>query len=82
MENGALVSNSLDPDQAILLSVLIWVQTVCKIYQQMSLVGKELSLNAYIPSFGIVKIGICVMEPLRPSTLPALSYIVAKSVYM
>lgn len=26
-----------------------------------------------LPSLGMVKIGICVMEPLRPSTLPARS---------
>ena len=32
------VSNSLDPDQ-----IRIWVQTVCKGYQQKSLEGKELS---------------------------------------
>lgn len=28
---------------------------------------------AYAPSFGIVKIGICVILPLRPSTRPARS---------
>ena len=30
----------------------------------------------------IVNIGICVTEPFRPFITPALSYIVAKSVYM
>ena len=35
------VSNSLDPDQAQHLLGLIWVQTVCKGYQQMTLVGEE-----------------------------------------
>ena len=35
-----------------------------------------------IPSLGIVKIGIWVIDPLRPSTRPARSYIVDKSVYM
>ena len=35
------VSNSLDPDQARRFVSLIWVQTVCKGYQQMTLVGKE-----------------------------------------
>ena len=37
------MSNSLDPDQAIMLG-LIWVQDVCKSYQQMTLVGKELKV--------------------------------------
>ena len=37
------MSNSLDPDQAI-MSGLIWVQDVCKSYQQMTLVGKELKV--------------------------------------
>ena len=36
------VSNSLNPDQALFLSGLIRVQTVCKGYQQTTLVGKEL----------------------------------------
>ena len=36
------MSNSLDPEQADVLLGLIWVQTVCKGYQQMLLVGKEL----------------------------------------
>lgn len=35
-----------------------------------------------IPSLGIVRIGICVIEPLRPSTRPARSYMVDKSVYI
>ena len=36
------VSNSLDPDQAqSKTSGLVWVQTACKGYQQMTLVGKE-----------------------------------------
>ena len=35
-----------------------------------------------IPSLGMVRIGICVIEPLRPWTRPARSYIVDKSVYM
>ena len=33
------VANSLDPDQV--LSGLIWVQVVCKGYQQTALVGKS-----------------------------------------
>ena len=37
------VSNSLNPDQARKTSCLIWVQTVCKGYQQTTLVVKELS---------------------------------------
>ena len=36
------MSNSLDPDQAGRLLGLIWAQTVCKGYQQMTLAGKEL----------------------------------------
>ena len=34
------MSNSLDPDQADILSGLIWVQTVCKSYQQTTLKNK------------------------------------------
>ena len=33
----------IDPDQARRLSGLIWVQTVCKGHQQMTLGGKELT---------------------------------------
>ena len=40
------MSNSLEPDQGLswpdILSGLIWVQTVCKGYQQMTLEDKEL----------------------------------------
>ena len=32
----------MDPDQADILSDLIWVQTVCKGHQQTTLLGKEL----------------------------------------
>ena len=32
-------------------------------------------------SFGIVNIGICVIEPFLPFIIPALSYIEAKSLY-
>ena len=35
--------SSLDPDQPDVLSGLIWVQAVCKGYQQMALVGKDLN---------------------------------------
>ena len=34
------MSNSLDPDQAP--QDVIWVQTVCKSYQQATLVGKQI----------------------------------------
>ena len=37
------MSNSLDLDQADILLGLIWFKTVCKDYQQMALVGKELN---------------------------------------
>ena len=37
-------SNSLDPDQARQFG-LIWVQIVCKGYQQTTLVGKELNMH-------------------------------------
>ena len=40
--NTIKLSNSLDPDQARHLAGLIWVQTVCKRYQQTALAGKEL----------------------------------------
>ena len=40
--NTIRVSNSLVPDQTDVLSGLIWVQTVCICYQQMTQVGKEL----------------------------------------
>ena len=44
------MSNSLDPDQADILSGLIWVQTVCKCYQQTTLAGKELKCNpGFVP---------------------------------
>ena len=38
------MSNSIDPDQA---QYLIWVETVCKHYQQTTLGGKKLT-----PHFG------------------------------
>ena len=38
------VSNSLDPDQAQQMSGLIWVQTVCKSYQQRTLGDKRVKL--------------------------------------
>ena len=38
-------SNSLYPDQARYLSGLIWVQIVCKGYQQRTQVGKEFSVR-------------------------------------
>ena len=41
--NIIIVPNSLDSDQTDELSGLIWVQTVCKGYQQTTLVGKELN---------------------------------------
>ena len=37
------MSNSLDPDRPKNMSDLIWVQTVCKAYQQTILVGNKLS---------------------------------------
>ena len=39
--NISRVSSSLDPDHADVLSGLIWVQIVCKGYQQTTLVSKE-----------------------------------------
>ena len=39
------VSQRLDPDQARQMLGMIWVQTVCKGYQQTALVGKELKVN-------------------------------------
>ena len=36
------MSNSLNPDQANILSGLIWVQTVCKGYKQTTLADKDL----------------------------------------
>ena len=49
--NTIRVSNSLDPDQARLFLGLIWVQTVCKGYQQtteLSLVGKKLNTKQLV----------------------------------
>ena len=43
--NTIRVSNDLDPDQDRHLLVLIWVQTVCKGYQQTTLVDKELTFD-------------------------------------
>ena len=42
------MSNSLDPDQA-----LIWVQSVCKSYQQTILVEKELRIRFIGPDLGL-----------------------------
>lgn len=39
-------------------------------------------IGCVISSLGIVKIGNYVIDPFLPSTLPALSYIVDKSVYI
>ena len=39
------MSNSLLPDHADVLSSLIWVQTVCKDYQQTLVVGKEITCS-------------------------------------
>ena len=39
---------TLDPDQAQHFVTLIWVQTVCKGYQQMTLVGKEYMLQSQL----------------------------------
>ena len=39
-------ANSLGPGQVRPLSDLIWIQTACKGYQQMTLVGKELNSHA------------------------------------
>ena len=40
-----IVSNSLDPDQTNITSVLFWSQTVCKSYQQKALANKELRVQ-------------------------------------
>ena len=45
------VSNSLDPDQADILSGLIWIQTVCNNYQQTTLGDKVLILMAFTEPF-------------------------------
>ena len=51
MENTIKSENSSDPDQAQhFLSGLIWVQTVCKGYQQMTIEGKELRIQACVLS--------------------------------
>ena len=42
--NTIRVSNSLDPEQAQQMSGLVWVQTVCKGYQQKTLEGKKLKV--------------------------------------
>ena len=43
--NTIRVSNRLDPDQAGYLWGLIWIQTVCKSYQQTPQVDKELRVK-------------------------------------
>ena len=49
MEITIKSKNISDPDQAnIFLSGLIWVQTVCKVYQQMTIEGKELRIQACV----------------------------------
>ena len=50
--NTIRVTNSLEPDQSgdfDKMSGLIWVKTVCKVYQQVTIVGtcKELNKNTY-----------------------------------
>ena len=46
--NNISVSNILDPDlRPDILSGLIWVQTVCKGYEQTTLVGKELKVKKH-----------------------------------
>ena len=42
LRNTIRVSNSLNQDQAGVLSGLIWVQTVCKCYQQTTVIGNAL----------------------------------------
>ena len=48
--NTISVSNSLDPDKPDILPGLIWVQTVCKGYQQTTIGGKELNTHSYVSS--------------------------------
>ena len=40
--NTITVPNCLDPDQSDVFTVMIWFQTVCKVYQRTKVVGKEL----------------------------------------
>ena len=54
---------------------------MCDIYKRKSACSEKETLPA-IPSLGIVRMGIWVIDPLRPSTRPARSYMVDKSVYM
>ena len=42
-KNTIRVANILDPDQTCCLAGLILVQTVCKVYQQMVQIGKQLT---------------------------------------
>ena len=56
-----------------ILSGLIWLQTVCQSYQQMTLVGKELSMHAQLSS-GTRSL----ISGLRLSLLPYFVYAISK----
>ena len=62
--NTIRVSNSLDQDQAQFFAGLIWVQTVCKGYQQAILVGKEFiiskTLTVYQTFYKVLKFNLTV----------------------
>ena len=64
------LSNSLDPDQLILLG-LISVQTVCKSYQQMTLAGKE--LNTLKMSYGPRRKNTCLQISIKAGLHPVSS---------
>ncbi len=67
---------------------LAFSDVACKIGNRMcdicrrKLAYSEANKMPIIPSLGIVRMGIWVIDPLRPSTRPARSYIVDKSVYI
>ena len=76
--NTIRVSNSVDPDDV--MSGLIWVQTVCKGYQQTLLVGKEFYKNLSIDFF--VFVGITLVSHLFSMLLTVISYGNPNNMYM
>ena len=52
--NTIIVSNSLIQIRPDILSGLIWVQTVCKGYEQTTLVGKELGPLGYAVTLSFI----------------------------
>ena len=71
------MSNSLDPDQADLLSGLIWVQAVCIGYQQTKSSAKPLnnkkSYGIYIPTVLGIFMGLWLLKGTKGSMCKSYS---------